>query len=70
MQVMQAQRENSTLFVSFANGGYVPLMRNWAAHLARLGLPHLVVSLDEPALQACWAHGIHTVPWLLSLGSQ
>ena len=69
-QVLQAQRENSTLFVGFANGGYVPLMRNWAAHLQRLGLPHLVISLDEPALQACREHSIHTVPWMLSLGSQ
>ena len=56
--------------MGFANGGYVPLMRNWAAHLQRLGLPHLVISLDEPALQACREHGIHTVPWMLSLGSQ
>ena len=70
MQVLQAQRDNTTLFVGFANGGYVLLMRNWAAHLKRLGLPHLVISLDEPALQACREHGIHTVPWMLSLGSQ
>ncbi len=70
LQVLRAQRQNSTLFVSFANGGYVALMRNWAAHLARLGLPHLVIALDEPALRACRKHGIHTVPWLLSLGSQ
>ena len=68
--MLRAQRENSTLFVSFANGGYVPLMRKWAAHLGHLGLPHLVISLDEPALQACREHSIPTVPWLLSLGSQ
>ena len=68
--MLQAQRANTTLFVSFANGGYVLLMRNWAAHLKRLGLPHLVIALDEPALQACREHGIDTVPWMLSLGSQ
>ena len=70
VQVLRAQRDNSTLFVSFANGGYALLMRNWAAHLKRLGLPHLVISFDEPALRACREHGIPTVPWMLSLGSQ
>ena len=68
--MLQAQHRNTTLFVSFANGGYALLMRNWAAHLSRLGLPHIVISLDAPALEACREHGIPTVPWMLSLGSK
>ena len=68
--MLQAQRHNTTLFVSFANGDYSLLKRNWAAHLSRLGLPHIVISLDAPALEACREHSIPTVPWMLSLGSK
>ena len=56
--------------MSFANGDYSLLKRNWAAHLSRLGLPHIVISLDAPALEACREHSIPTVPWMLSLGSK
>jgi hypothetical protein len=63
MQIDSAVRARQPLHVTFTNGGYTLLMQNWAAHMKRLGLPHVVVALDKPALDLCQQHGVLAIPW-------
>jgi hypothetical protein len=49
--------------MTFTNGHYSLLMRNWAAHHKKLGLLYVVIALDEEALQLCFEHGINSMTW-------
>lgn len=60
-KVVSLLPHNSTVMLTFTNGGYSTLMLNWVMAARSLSQPHLVAVFDEAAADICRKNN---VPWV------